>query len=119
MIRVVEKIPVENALNDLLREYGLTLNDLLDAMITEDIDVYNELLDRLESKSRDVVETINNLPWRLAALTLFVLQAFYIVNPSGLYKGFFIDPPREYVMNGFKARFSGLLVLINRLKNVV
>ena len=112
-------IPIEQALNDLLREYGITINDLFEAMLVEDIDVYEELLKRLETKSKDIVASIYSMPWKLVALTLFTIQAFYIVNPSGMYKGRLLDPPRESMIVGNKVKYSGLLLLINRLKNLV
>lgn len=115
----MNKLSVESALKDLLIEYGITFEDLFLAMYSENIDVYGELLERIEVKSRDVIETINNLPWKLAALTLFTIQALYLANPSGLYKGYLLTPSREEVVVGNKVRFSGLLFLINRLKNLL
>lgn len=115
----MNKLPVEKALHDLLNEYGITFEDLLVAMYSENIDVYEELIRRMEVKSKDVIETINNLPWRLAALTLFVVQALYLANPSGLYKGYLLNPSREEIVSGDKVRFNGLIHLINRLKNVL
>ncbi|WP_244372384.1 hypothetical protein [Staphylothermus marinus] len=112
-------IPIETALHDLLREYGIELNDLFAAMIDEGIDVYRELLNRIDHVTNDIVQVIRNTPWKLVALTLFVLQAFYITNLSGLYKGYFLDPPREDIMNGLKARFTGVLVLMHRLKFLI
>ncbi|OYT40094.1 MAG: hypothetical protein B6U89_03090 [Desulfurococcales archaeon ex4484_58] len=111
-------IPIEHALNDLLREYGITIDDLLIAMRYEDLDVYDELVKRIDNPTKELLAELASLSWRTLALTLFVLQAFYIINPSGLYKGCIIDPPREVVMRGFKASCSGLKILINRLKNL-
>lgn len=112
----MSRIPVESALRDLLREYGITLQDLLIAMSSENVDVYEEIIKRLEVKSRDVVETVLGIPWDLAALTLFTVQAFYLTNPSGLYKGYLLDPSREEIVVGDKIRFLGMIKLINRLK---
>jgi hypothetical protein len=112
-------IPIENALMDLLREYNITLNDLLDAMIVEGLDVYEELIKRINNPSKDLIATIYLQPWRVIGLTLFVLQAFYIINVSGLYKGYFLDPPREKIMNGSKVSHTGVILLINRLKHLV
>ncbi len=116
---VYKYIPVENALMDLLREYGITLNDLLNAMIVEGLDVYEELVKRINNPSKDLVAMIYSQSWRVIGLTLFVLQAFYIINVSGLYKGYFLDPPRESIMNGLKASHTGIILLINRLKHIV
>jgi hypothetical protein len=113
------RIPVEKALKDLLREYSITLEDLLTAMRIEDIDVYEELIKRLAYPSKDAVAYIYSLPWRLAAIALFTIQAFYIVNPSGQYKGYLLEPPRENIVSGDKILFRGLLDLITRLKNIV
>jgi len=113
------RIPVEKALLDLLREQGITVNDLLAAMREEGIDVYGELVKRLVYPARDTVAYIYGMPWKLAALTLFALQALYIVNPGGLYKGFLLDPPREIVVLGDKVKPQGVVLLSTRLKNLV
>lgn len=115
----MKTISIETALYDLLREYGISLEDLLTAIKLEDIDVYEELIRRIGIRSVDVVKLVNSLSWRLAALLLFVLQAFYIINTSGLYKGFLIEPSRDIVMDGLKVRLDGLMILVNRLKNLV
>lgn len=112
-------IPIETALQDLLREYGIELEDLLIAMIDEGIDVYKELIKRIDRLTKDAIKVIESKPWKLVALTLFVLQAFYIINLSGLYKGCLLDPPREIIMNGLKARFNGVLILMHRLRFLI
>lgn len=116
---MLKRIPIEAALRDLLREYGVTVEDLLVAMMSENLDVYGELVKRIDRVTKDVYETIYSFPWRLVALTLFTLQAFYLANPSGLYKGYVIDPPREAVAVGDKVVFHGLMYLVNRLKHVL
>ncbi len=120
MLNGKPRIPVEKALLDLLREYGTTLDDLLVAMKTENLDVYEELIKRIAMPSKDTIAYIYSLPWKLVALTLFTLQALYIVNPSGLYKGYLLDPPREQVIiTNNKASHKSILVLITRLKNLI
>lgn len=115
----MRKIPVETALRDLLREYGISLQDLLIAIQSENIDVYNELIARLEVKGRDVTETVFSIPWSLAAITLFTIQALYLMNPSGLYKGYLLDPKREEIVAVDKVRFYGLLRLVSRLRSLL
>ena len=119
MLSGEKRVSVEEALKDLLREYGISLDDLLMAMREEGIDVYEELIKRIEYPSKDLIAYIYNLPWKLVALTLFTLQALYIVNPSGLYKGCFLDPPRNLIVSGNKATRRSIIVLTTRLKNLI
>ncbi len=113
------KLNVLKAFYDLLREYGITVNDLVKAMEEENIDVYRELIDRLTIKSKDIVSIIYSLPWRKACILLFIIQAFYIINIPGQYKGYLLDPPREAIVSGNKVKPQGLVYLIKYLNQTI
>ena len=115
----MKKINVIYAFFDLLREYGLTVEDLVKAMDEENIDVYNELINRLSVKSRDIVSYIYSIPWKKACILLFIIQAFYIVNIPGQYKGYLLDPPRDAVMEASRVKPSGLLYLLRYLNQLI
>ncbi|MGQ9479425.1 MAG: hypothetical protein ACUVQ0_05315 [Thermoproteota archaeon] len=48
-------------------------------------------------------------------LLIFVIQAFYIVNIGGMYKGLIIYPKREAVMTGQKVSEEGLKLILKAL----
>ncbi len=118
VISITRYISVVNAFLDLLREYGITIDDLLKAMEEENIDVYDEIIKRLSSKPRDVVKIVYSLPWRNASILLFIIQAFYVINIPGQYKGYLLDPPRHLIMAGDKVKPSGLIYLIKYLNQL-
>jgi hypothetical protein len=115
----LRRISVIKAFKDLLREYGITIDDFIKAMEEENIDVYKELIDRLSVKSKDMISLIYSLPWRKACILLFIIQAFYIINVPGQYKGYLLDPPREVIMNGNKVKPIGLIYLIKYLNQII
>ncbi|MEM1768506.1 MAG: hypothetical protein QXH77_04015 [Desulfurococcaceae archaeon] len=112
-------ITVDKAFVDLLHEYGITIDDLLIAIEYSNIDVYSELIKRLDNCTRDIVEFINGLPWKTVALLLFIVQSLYIVNTTGLYKGYRLYPPRDSIVVSFKISFNGLLILLTYLRNLI
>jgi len=109
-------IPLRKALKDYLREQGITLSDLLSLMDEEKKGVMEALHERVhltESQSRKLEKSLTS---RNLNLLLFVVQAFYVLNHSGLYKGFIIEPTREEVMWGNKATFEGCKMILKALQ---
>jgi len=108
-------IPLKKVLKDYLREHGITLRDLLSAM-DEDKEGIMEALSRRVHLTREQRRALERgLSSRDLNLLLFVIQAFYIINPSGLYKGFIIEPVREDVMFGDKVTFEGCKMILKAL----
>jgi hypothetical protein len=108
-------ISLRMVLKDYLKEEGITVNDLLSVM-DEDKEGIMEALGKrvcLTSEQRKVLE--RNLSSRELNLLLFVIQAFYILNPSGLYKGLTIEPVREDIMRGDKVTFEGCKSILKSL----
>ncbi len=112
-------ITAANALLDLLKEQGLSINDLLEAMRIEDIDVYNELKKRLLYRDKVVEAFIDGLDWRRVAILLFTVQALYIINPSGIYKGYLITPLHDQVVFKDKILPYGLIILAKSLNQLI
>jgi len=109
-------ISLRKALKDYFREQGITLSDLLSLMDEEKKGVMKALRERVhltESQSRKLEKSLTS---RDLNLLLFVVQAFYILNHSGLYKGFIIEPTREEVMLGNKATFEGCKMILKSLQ---
>jgi len=46
---------------------------------------------------------------------IFVLQTFYIINPSGMYKSMSLLPAREDVMIGEKATIESVRLILRAL----
>lgn len=118
-VELTNWIPVEKAILDLLREYDLTIEDLLVAMKDVDIDVYGELVRRLSECTENIMDYIYSLSWKTAALLLFTIQSLYIINTSGLYKGYKLYPPRSSVIIHDKVDFNGLVAILTQLKKII
>lgn len=112
-------ISVRKALENLLKEYGITLKDLLDAM-DEDKESIEASLRKVCSLSDEELEEIESeLSNKELNLILFVIHAFYIADLSGLYKDNLIFPPREEIMVGGKVTFEGFKKLAKALGLVI
>lgn len=108
-------IPLRRALKDYLREHGITLKDLLSVMDEDKEGVMEALSKRVYMTRTQRMALERGLSSRDLNLLLFVIQAFYILNPSGLYKGLIIEPVREDVMVGDKVTFEGCKMILRAL----
>ncbi len=100
-------IPLRKALKDYLKEQGTTLSDILGIMDEEKKGIIEALRERIqltEEQSRVLERTLSS---RDLNLLLFVIQAFYLLNPTGLYKGLVIEPTRDEVVWGNKVTYEG------------
>lgn len=102
-------LPVKKALSDLLREHGITVYDLLDAMDDDPTGIKESMMRRVRISEEEYKVLARSLSSQQLNLLIFVLQAFYIMNPSGLYKGYMLDPPRDDIVRGFSTiTFEGV-----------
>ena len=109
-------IDLRSALKDYLREQNITLSDLLSVMDEQKEGIMEALRKRVhltEAQSRALEE---NLTSKQLNLLLFVVQAFYLLNPSGTYKNLIIEPTRGDVMHGDKATFEGCKMILKALR---
>ena len=109
-------IDLRVALKNYLKEQGITLQDLLSSMDEDKEGIMDALRKRVyltESQSRILEEKLTS---KELNLLLFVIQAFYILNPSGMYRDFIIEPTREDVMYGDKATFEGCKLILKALR---
>jgi len=111
-----EYIDLRTALKNYLKEQGITLSDLLSLMDEQKEGIIEALRKRVhltEKQSRALEE---NLTSKQLNLLLFVIQAFYLLNPPGTYKDFIIEPTREDVMGGDKVTFEGCKMILKALR---
>ncbi|MCD6088745.1 hypothetical protein J7K07_03390 [Candidatus Bathyarchaeota archaeon] len=109
-------IDLRAALKNYLKEQGITLQDLLSSMDEDKEGIMDALRKRVyltENQSRILEEKLTS---KELNLLLFVIQAFYILNPSGMYRDFIIEPTREDVMYGDKATFEGCKLILKALR---
>ena len=121
-IRMSEKfrfagyIRLKDALKDYLREQGLTLDDILDAMDETPELIEASFLKRVNITPEDFKKLEATYTSRQLNLLIFVIQVFYFANVSGLYKNRLIVPLREEVV-GPDGRITkeGLVKIIRSL----
>jgi len=116
MTRRSRYIDIRTVLKNYLKEHGVTLSDLLSVMDEQKEGIMESLQKRIyltEAQSRALER---NLTSKQLNLLLFVVQAFYLLNPSGIYKGFIIEPKREDVIYGEKATFEGCKMILKALR---
>ncbi|MCS7120280.1 MAG: hypothetical protein RMJ07_04650 [Nitrososphaerota archaeon] len=109
-------IDLRRALRDYLRDQEVTVSDILDLMDEEKEGIMDALAKRvrLSREQRKALE--RNVSSRDLNLLLFVIQAFYLLNPSGMYKGLMIEPSREDVVSGDMVTYEGCLRILKALK---
>jgi len=112
----IDYIPLRQVLKDYLREHGITLNDLLRVMDENKEGIMDALSKRIHMTEEQRKALEKGLSSKELNLLLFVIQAFYILNPSGLYKGFMIEPVREDIMKGNKITFEGCKSILKALR---
>jgi len=109
-------IDLRTALKNYLKEQGITLSDLLSMMDEDKEGIMDALKKRVHLNERQCRMLEENLTSKQLNLLLFVIQAFYILNPSGLYKDLIIEPTREDVMYGDKVTFEGCKMILEALR---
>lgn len=108
-------IDLKLALKDYLREHGLTLNDILMAM-DDDREGALEALRKRTLLTEDELEQLERkLTSRQLNTLLFVIQVFYIVNVSGLYKGRMIYPCRDDIVRDNRVTSEGVKMVLRAL----
>jgi hypothetical protein len=108
-------IPLKKALKDYLKEQGITLSDLLGMMDDERKGIMEALRERIQltdQQSRFLEQIYSS---RDLNLLLFVAQAFYLLNHSGMYKGMVVEPTRDEVVWGQKITYEGCRTILETL----
>ena len=116
MTRRNNYIDIRTVLKNYLKEQGVTLSDLLGVMDEQKEGIMESLRKRVDLTEDQSRALEKNLTSKQLNLLLFVVQAFYLLNPSGMYKGFIIEPKREDVVYGEKATFEGCKMILEALR---
>ena len=110
-----EQIHLKEVIEDLLKEQGIVLKDVLDIM-GEGRDSAMESLSRTSGlKEEQLSFILERLSYRQINLLIFALYALYLNNMPGLYKGMVLVPTREEVMIGQRVTFNGLNLVARAL----
>ena len=114
--RHIGYISLREALRDFLKEQGLTVNDVLDAMDETPELLEKSILKRVNISWKELRGLESSYTTRQLNLIVFVIQVFYLANVSGMYKNRVIIPPREEVV-GSDGRVTkeGLIKIIRSL----
>jgi len=115
MPRETGYIPLRKALKDYLKEQGIVLYDLLGKMDEERKGIMEALQERIQLTEAQSRMMERNVSSKDLNLLLFVIQTFYLINPSGMYKGFVIEPTRDEVMRRDKITFEGCKIILKAL----
>ncbi|RLE61789.1 MAG: hypothetical protein DRJ49_07005 [Thermoprotei archaeon] len=92
-------ITLKEALKDFLREEGVALEDVLEAMDEDPRGLLESLLRRVDIDFEEAMELERNFTSRQLNLLILAIHIFYIANVSGYYKGYLVVPLREEVVN--------------------
>lgn len=109
-------IPLKKAVDDYLREQGLTVADIVKVMDEDKESIAESLGKRCAISFRTGRSLLEKLTSRQLNFLIFVIQAFYIVNVTGMYKGLIIYPKRELVVTGQKITEEGLRQILKALE---
>jgi len=91
-------ITLREALKDYLRDQGLSIEDILDAMNEDPRGVIESLLKRVNISPEEAARLEEMYTTRQLNLLIFAIQLFYISTVTNYYKGFIIIPLREEVV---------------------
>jgi len=109
-------ISLREALKDFLKEQGLTINDVLDAMDETPELLEKSIMKRVNISWKDLRGLESNYTTRQLNLLVFVIQVFYLANVSGMYKNRLIVPLRDEVVGpDGKVTREGLIKIIKSL----
>ncbi len=112
----MQYIRLKDALLDFLREQGLELEDVLDAMDEEKEGLIESLLKRVDLSYEEAYRLLSNYTSRQINLLIFAIHVFYVAVMGGVYKGKVVVPLREEVVNEKgKITREGLLKIIKSL----
>jgi len=110
-----DQIDLRDAVEDLLREQGITLKDVLDLMDEGRDSVMRSLSKTSDLDDDQLSEIESKLSYRQINMLVFVLHALYVNNPSGLYRGMTLTPRREDVMVGQRITFEDIRAVAGAL----
>lgn len=108
-------IPLKKAVDDYLKEQGLTLSDMVAVMDEDRESIAESLRKRCSISLKTERLLLERLTSRQLNMLIFVIQVFYIINMGGIYKGLIIYPERSSVVSGQKVTEEGLRLVLKAL----
>jgi len=109
-------IPLKKAVDDYLREQGLTVADVVAVMDEDKESIAESLRKRCAISFRTERQLLEKLTSKQLNMLIFVVQVFYIINIGGMYKGLIIHPERGSVVSGQKVTEEGLRQILKALE---
>jgi len=91
-------VPLRKALEDFLKQFDLTVEDILDAMDESKEGAIESLKMRANLTEKDVKFIEQNFTSRDINLLVFVIQVFYSPTSPGLYRNLLVIPTRDEVV---------------------
>lgn len=109
-------VPLRKALEDFLKQFGLTVEDVLDAMDETKEEALESLRRRANISEQDLHFIEMHLSAREINLLVFAIQVFYLSYPGGLYRNLLVTPTREEVVGpDGKVTREGLIRVMSAL----
>ncbi|MEM2599513.1 MAG: hypothetical protein QW542_00125 [Thermoproteota archaeon] len=108
-------IPLKKAVDDYLKEQGLTVSDVVAVMDEDKESIAESIRKRCSISLKTERLLLERLTSRQLNMLIFVIQVFYIINMGGIYKGFIIHPERSRVVSGQKVTEEGLRLVLKAL----
>jgi hypothetical protein len=109
-------IPLKKAVDDYLREQELTIADIVKVMDADKEGIAESLRKRCAISFSTERRLLEKLTSKQLNYLIFVIQAFYIINIPGMYKGLIIYPKRDLVVAGEKVTEEGLRQILKALE---
>ncbi|MEM3658113.1 MAG: hypothetical protein QXQ66_06835 [Candidatus Hadarchaeum sp.] len=109
-------IPLKKAVDDFLKEQGLTPMDVVRVMDEDSEGIIESLRKRCVISFRTERKLLEKLTSKQLNFLVFVIQTFYIINIGGMYKGLLIHPRRDQVVSGQKVTEEGLRQILKALE---
>jgi len=109
-------VPLRKALEDFLKQFDLTVEDILDAMDESKEGAIESLKMRANLTEKDIKFIEQNFTSRDINLLVFVIQVFYSPTSPGLYRNLLVIPTRDEVVGpDGKVTREGLVKIMRAL----
>jgi len=109
-------VPLKKALEDFLKQFDLTVEDILDAMDESKEGAIESLKMRANLTEKDIKFIEQNFTSRDINLLVFVIQVFYSPVSPGLYRSLLVIPARDEVVGpDGKVTRDGLVKIMRAL----
>ncbi|RLF16713.1 MAG: hypothetical protein DRJ66_02745 [Thermoprotei archaeon] len=109
-------VPLRKALEDFLKQFDLTVEDILDAMDESKEGAIESLRRRAHLTERDIRFIEQNFTSRDINLLVFAIQVFYSPTSPGLYRNLLVIPTRDEVVGpDGKVTREGLIKIMRAL----